>query len=85
MNEELKQQIAADIELAKVMTDINSFPECLDLTNRLIGYQDLLMTSIAQSEYECGQLKGKLKTLQEYMRTAKLRTSQLYDLQKVAK
>lgn len=83
MNDELKQQIENDIQLAKTMTDINSVNDSLDLTNRLISYQDLLMSSISQSEYECSQMKGKLKTLQEYMRTAKLRTSQLYESERV--
>jgi len=81
MNDELKEQIRADIELAKSMADINSSTEILDLTNRLIGYQDLMLSAMATREYEINQLKGKLSTLKEYMRTSKERYKELRELE----
>lgn len=82
MNDELKEQIRADIELAKTMADINSSAEILDLTNRLIGYQDLMLSEIATREYQINHFKGKLSTLKEYMRTSKSRYIELLDLER---
>ena len=77
MTEQVKQEIADDIETAKRMTDITSPEMVLELSNRLIGYIDLINESIASHEYTLSQLKGKQKVLLEYLRTSKAHATNL--------
>lgn len=79
MNDELKQQMQTDIELAKSMSDINSPAEILDLTNRMIGYMDLILSTKADLNYKVNQLEGKKRTLEEYIRTSKERYKEIKD------
>jgi len=71
MTDQLRQEIANDIEVAKRMTDIQSPEMVIELTNRLIGYLDIVNQSIAEHDYISDQLKGKQKILLEYIRTSK--------------
>lgn len=71
MDEELKIQMLQDIELAKTMTDIQSGRGVLEVVNRLIGYLDIVNTGIADHEYKASILKGKRRTLEEYIRSGK--------------
>jgi len=59
------------------MTDIDSAELILGLTNRLIDHQSTLLEAIADSQYMLDILKGKLKVLQEFMRTSKERYREL--------
>lgn len=77
MDDTLRTKMQEDIERAKAMTDINSAVDVLELSNRLIGYLDLVMTEKAKSEYLTAQLKGKQRTLEEYVRTSKERYKEL--------
>lgn len=77
MTDELKQDIANDVEMAKAMTNISSPEAVLELTNRLIGYTDLINESIASLEYQLSQLKGKQKVLTEFIRTSKAHAQSL--------
>jgi predicted transcriptional regulator len=82
MDEETKTQLNNDIEMARRMTDINSPVDVLELANRLIHYQDLIISAIAEYDYKSSQLKGKLRVLQEFMRTSKEHYRNLTDLAK---
>ena len=77
IKQEILQQIKEDLELCKTMTDIDSSELMLALTNRLIEHQSVIMEAIADSQYMTDTLKGKLKTLQEFMRTSKQREKEL--------
>jgi hypothetical protein len=71
MDDKIKEEIQRDIELAKSMTNITSSEAVMELTNRLIGYLDIVNEAVANYEYKTSQLKGKQKILIEYVRTAK--------------
>ena len=71
------EQIKNDIELAKKMADVNSTTELTALSSRMIGYLDLLETSKAKLLYDAQIMEGKIKTLKEFIRVAKMRNQEL--------
>ena len=71
MTDELKAQIEQDIETAKLMSEIGAAAEIRDLVNRLIGYLDLVNSAIADYEHGAAKLKGKKRTLEEFIRSGK--------------
>lgn len=77
MDPKLKQDIADDIDLAKTMSEINSPAEVLDLTNRIISYLDLVLSTKARLQFELDQISGKQRVLEEFMRTGKARYNEL--------
>lgn len=68
---ETVQEMRDDVEMAKAMSDITASGVALQLANNFIYYQDLLASEIARLEYKANQMRGKLSTVKEYMRTAK--------------
>lgn len=71
MDKELLEQMQADIELAKTMSEIGSAPDVRNLVNNLIGYMDTIIQAIATHEYKASQLAGKKRVLEEYIRNGK--------------
>lgn len=80
LTEELAEEIARDIALAKNMSSITSSNEALSLANNFIYYQDIMASDIAEREYKTNQMKGKYNTVKEYMRTAKEHYKNLKEL-----
>ena len=71
MDTNLREQMEADIALAKTMSEIGSAPDIRQLVNNLIGYLDLITQAMAEHEYKAAQLKGKKRTLEEFIRNGK--------------
>jgi hypothetical protein len=71
MDEITKQEMANDIELCKNMASVGNAKSILELTNHLIGYLEIVNQAIAEAEFKASQLKGKKRTLEEYVRSSK--------------
>ena len=63
--------MADDIELAKNMASVGNARSILELVNHLISYLEIVNLAIAEYEYKADQLKGKKRTLEEYIRSGK--------------
>lgn len=77
MNNDVLEQIGSDVELAKSMASISDSEELLSLEARLIGYLDLLQEKADEYEFKSTQLRGKHKTLKEFIRTVHSRRTEL--------
>lgn len=71
MDQEIYNQMQDDIELARNMSDISNAATIRSLVNNLISYLDIITQNIAEYEYKASQLKGKKRTLEEYIRNGK--------------
>ena len=82
MDDELRTNMAKDADLCKNMARIQSSADARYLANRLIGYEELLTTKMIEHKYNAERLKGKISTLKEYMRIAKMHAIELADMEK---
>ena len=77
MTDELKQQIADDINLAKRLSEISDPDKLVELEANMVGYLQPLQDAADEYEYKSTQMKSKVKLLKEYIKTIHSRRTEL--------